>query len=195
MALSPTLTGCFRDNCKTIRLTDTTGAYDAVSNIGGWGAPNTTLAAADPVTITVTYPDETSEDYDVTATVNAATISGGEFFLIDIEIADTDLDLTQFDDGVYTIEYSVTDSGTSTEYTYTIKVWNDCKVRCCVDKMLNNLCADFCGCDSLQTLNNHSLAEAMLYAARCKFGAGDYDNAEALLEAVEKICNVTGCNC
>lgn len=194
MALAPRLSGCFRDNCKTLRLNDITGAYSA-TNLGGWGAPNTTLALADPVVITVTYPDESEEEYDVTDTVNAATISGGEFPLIDIDIEDTDLDLTRFADGVYTIEYSVTDSDTATEYTYTIKVWNDCKVACCVTKMQTKFCEKICGCDWQNYWMQYNQAEAMLFAAKCQFGKGDYDAAEDLLEQIDKICNAVNCNC
>lgn len=195
MALAPRLSGCFRDNCKTLRLNDITGAYNATTNVGGWGAPNTTLALASPVTITVTYPDDSEEIYTVTAVVNAATISGGQFFLKDIEIEDTDLDLTQFADGVYTIEYSVTDSDTATEYTYTIKVWNQCKTECCVEKLLTKVCEKLGTCEWNIFWNDYQLAEAMLYGALCLFGKGDYDAAEDLLEQVNKICLQTGCSC
>jgi hypothetical protein len=41
-------------DCKTALFNDTTGVYDAVTNVGGWGAPNTLSSAITSATIEIT---------------------------------------------------------------------------------------------------------------------------------------------
>ena len=88
-------------NARTLIFTETTGAYSP-GNTGGWGTPNTTLALADPVTLTITLADETtSEDFDLTSVVNAATIIDGQFLLDNLTMADFGGSSSdQFDDGI-----------------------------------------------------------------------------------------------
>lgn len=196
MALSPKISVCFRDNCKTIRVEDTTGVYNASTNTGGWGVPNTTLALASPVILTMTLPSGTEEEFTLTATVNAATIIDGKFLLDDITPSDvTGLTDVQFPDGVYTFEYVVTDSSTGTKYTYLIKGFNTCKVKCCIDKMLTKFCENLCNCNDVDHLDRHNMAEALLFAAKCEFGKGQYTKATSILEDVEKICKAVNCSC
>lgn len=196
MALTPLNSLCFKNNCKTIRINDITGVYDVVTNIGGWGTPNTTLVQADPVTITLTLPDNTSSIFTVTSTVNAATISGGQFHLIDIETTDiTGFSESQFEDGIYNIIYLVTDSSNGTEYTYETNIWNDCKVKCCLAKSLTRVEKELCGCEFTEFWHQYNLISMNLASARYAFGNGDFTNAKKYLKAMQKSCKILSCQC
>lgn len=196
MALIPKISICFRDNCKTIRITETTGVYDPALNIGGWGFPNTALTDANPVNLTITFPNGTSQTFNFTAIVNAATIIDGQFLLADLTPLDfTGFIGTQFEDGVYNFSYVVTDSITLTQYSYNFKGFNTCRAECCLAKLLSNLCLELCSCDGLKALEEYNVAEAMLYAAKCAFGAGNYTVATSILKDVNKICEIKKCQC
>jgi hypothetical protein len=195
MALIPKLAACFKDGCKTLRLTDTTGAYDATTNTGGWGAPNTTLAGADPVTVAITLPGSTTTStFTVTSIVNAATIVAGEFYLDDIVPSDiTGYSSDTFPDGIYDIVYTVTDG--TTEYTYSIKMLNYCTVKCCLEKMKVKFRAAYGTCDWVHLWDEYQGALRLFDAMRYNMSVYDYTNTNKQLIALQKICKILNCNC
>jgi hypothetical protein len=195
MALSPTISVCFRDNCKTIRVQDSTGAYNVSTNTGGWGAPNTTLAGADPVTLEITLADQiTTATFTLTSVVNAATIIDGKFLLDDIVTNDfTGQAAGTFEDGILHFVYTVTDG--STEYTYDADILNTCSVECCIEKMRANFKKELCGCDWDNYWEQYNNALMLLEDIKWAFSCGDFTKARKALKALQKICKIVNCSC
>ena len=58
---------CQTNNCKTLKLSETTGVYDITSNPGGWdstGATNPSAGDATRVILTITTPANTAYIFD-----------------------------------------------------------------------------------------------------------------------------------
>lgn len=194
MALSPTISVCFRDNCQTIRVQDSTGAYNVSTNTGGWGAPNTTLAGANPVTLEVTLADEvTTETFTLTSVVNAATIIDSKFLLDDLVTTDFGLASGSFDDGIINFVYTITDG--ATEYTYDVNVLNTCSVECCIQKMRANFKKELCGCDWDTYWEQYNNALMTLEDIKWSFSCGDFTKTKKALKALQKICKIVNCSC
>lgn len=194
MALSPKIAVCFRNNCQTIRVQDSTGEYNVSTNTGGWEAPNTTLAGADPVTLEVLLADEsTTETFTLTSTVNAATIIDGRFLLDDLVPSDFGLSDDSFEDGIINFVYTVTDG--STEYTYELNVLNTCTVECCIQKMRVNFHKELCGCDWENYWEQYNNALMTLEDIKWAFSCGDFTKAKKALKALQKICKIVNCQC
>lgn len=191
MALSPKIKPCFKHNCTNLYLYDITGAYNASTNTTGWGSPNTTLAGATIATVSITLPEATSAvDFDVLATVNAATIVDGEFTLDQLTMEDFDSTEEKFPDGVYTIVYTIDET-----YTQTITTFSTCQTDCCVEKMKTKFAEKLCGCDWDIYWKNYLEAKAYLTGAKYKYACGDTTNAIAMLKKVQKICATQNCCC
>lgn len=193
MALEISASACLKDNCSTLRIPETTGAYNASTNTTGWGAPNPALGDVTSATLSITLPDEEDAvDFDITATVTGATIVDGEFLLDELTMEDFDSS-GAFPDGIYDIVYTVT-IGT-TDYTYTAKVLFYCTVKCCIEKMRLDFQKELCGCNWDNFWNYYQGALRELDAMRYNFSQYDYTNTTAHLRALQKICKIRNCNC
>lgn len=193
MALEPTFSICFKNNCKELLLQDNTGTYSA-TNTGGWGAPNIELSDVDDAEIVISTTDTSiGGTEDVTTTVQAATIIDGVFELITLEPADIDSDETKFPDGIYTITYTITANGT--DYEYSVKCYSDCQVSCCIEKMKTKFKEKLCTCDGETYIMNYFKAEALLMGLKAAACASDDTEFSNILASIEKICTVLNCNC
>lgn len=187
MALSLKAKADFRNNCTSLLVTDVTGEYDSSLNTGGWGAPNISVSDVSSASITITYPDGSTQTVDVTSQVPGTYSTDFNFN----HIAPT----TSFADGLYEITYSVTSSG-GTAYTYSFYKPALCGVACCVDKKLSKLPKEMCTqCEYDEYLYNTRYMTTMLnslsYAAYC----AKTDQFADILETLQALCDFDGCNC
>ena len=109
MALSPKISICIKDNCRQLVFTDTTATYNASTNTGGWGTPNLELADVTSATISVTIPEHSVVEVNVTDTVVGATIIDG-IFELDTLTMENNFDSaedTAFPDGIYEVTYTI----------------------------------------------------------------------------------------
>lgn len=135
MALELQLSYCQGDGCKTLTITDSTGEYNAVTNPTGWDPvwlPDVTDAS-----LVITDPSDNEYTIDIindlgidfaTATVNT----------LEYDIASTLVGKSStesFDDGIYTVVYSITLLGTDT-YTVTRMFAIDCNLQCSIDALV-----------------------------------------------------------
>lgn len=191
MALGLKNTYCV-DKCIELTVSDSTGLYDAVTNITGWGAPNPTRAGITSALLSVTLPDATTpviDEEDVTATVQAAVADVFElqtYTLTDLGYTTTILD------GIYTITYVVVSGGTT--YTLERQMLNFCNVKSCVQKMFSNyvIALSTCGCNSKDTqtvMNAYVLLKAlMMHAVK-----GNLTEADSIRVKLETICTTNNC--
>ena len=142
MALSLSFAVAESNNNKLISVTDDTGVYDALTNTGGWGAPNPAVADIDGAThtlglsITITTSDGTETTYD---TIDLYDEFGPFADVTDLEF---DLDCSmlisgttalgtaddEFPDGIYTFDY-IYDEGLGSEVSTEVDVLIEGKVR------------------------------------------------------------------
>lgn len=110
-------------NCKNIDVTDNTGEYNAITNPGGYGAPNITIDDVDEATITVTNLNDPDTEYEVDVFDTLPNTDDEEF-----RIENTDIGLSSSDtitDSIYMFSYclsgnfAITDVNTGTK-TFTI---------------------------------------------------------------------------
>jgi hypothetical protein len=181
------------DNAKILIFRETTGAYDALLNTDGWGAPNDDTSGTTP-TLTITAPGGTEKVY------TASEITGlGSFPTTD---ANLELELTlenlnieadsngHLPDGVWTIRYDV-EKGLN-KYTVFHKVFVSGSVRCCVYKGLASIDLVDCDCDSKEkayALQAFTFYMSLIANAAC----GNQDKYDELLKITNKLCGLCKC--
>jgi hypothetical protein len=207
MSLQLGISLCQTNNCKIIKLSETTGAYDSVTNPTGWDS----TAASNPgiwvdeenyvtqTEIEFTLPDDTivtfDEDYVDGTSVFPNTDSTIEKSYTKYDFGGTSSD--PFVDGIYSIrywvEYYYLNVLTSSEVTQSFLL--TCQTRCCIDKLFN-IAAQTMDCDSCKKdkLNKALEAESYLKSAEYAAECGKLKLAKQLLAKAQWICNNQNCN-
>jgi hypothetical protein len=177
---------CLKDNCGTISITETTGAYHATTNTTGWGSPNLQGIAVTIATISITTPGATAQVIDVLSQI-PDTVTG--------DIVFTDIELDNYTDGVTTILLTISD-GTTT-YTKSVEILFTCEVRSCIDKMWAKNAAAACGnsCELLSLVDDANLAEGLLKSLKSAGACNNDDCVDSILAAINQLCEFNDCNC
>jgi hypothetical protein len=186
MSLQLKINACFEDKCSKLKIYDTSGEYDVITNPSGWGNPNLDLVNVTDAVISLSYTNSSLNTYNVTTTINNATIVNGQFELVEISNLD-------FNDGIYSVFYVVNDG--FVDYSATYRFFSTCKADCCVEKMKVKFKEELCGCNWLVYWDNYKKAEALLFAAKSAFACGKNAQALDLLAQVNKICSIQKCCC
>lgn len=205
------------DECDGLTFQDTTGAYNASTNVGGYGLPGG-IATSDIDSAILKLEYSTLGTYIqfnftvVTNVVTAATLSvgGADSTSILSSLASTtfpftsanefdfsrdyDVTIPDFEDGIYYLTYTIA-GNTPEAFTYTVtqQVAMTCSTACCIAKMFQELDAN-CGCSSAK-LMTALRAQSYLLAAKYSTEVGYIDNAVAALNKASDICenNCGGC--
>ena len=195
MALIPKISLCV--NCDSIKVTSTTGWYNAITNPGGFNDDSTVWTNSllgNPYVIAATLEfylnDVLFSTVDVTETVQDSVFPEFELYTLTQDIAD----------GVYRVVFKVTEdedeftfSGDSTQASW-------CNVECCVNKLAAKVAEELCNnCDS-KAMEDFQFADTLLNSlektAQC-LGQGEFLK---ILNKLQKICGQTsssdcGCGC
>lgn len=177
-------------NCNKLILSDITKAYNLDSNPTGWGVPNLITSNITEATIIVSLPSEESlAPIDIIDSFPATVTD--KFKLTEVE--------EEFEDGEYIIEYIVVDNG-EIEYRATIKIYNLCNSRCCIDKLWakvgDNLAkTNSCGCNTTTYYEDALYGEALIRAIKSASGCLNTEVRESILEKLNKLCEANNCNC
>lgn len=167
---------------------DVTGVYDAEDNTGGYETPNDAGSDVTSAIITVTYPDGTSSEFDVTPQI-PDTVTG------DIEF--TELDIT-IQDGIYQVDYEVIADGTT--YTHCIKKAFFTLVSCCIEKLILGIVNKSIH-DGEDLIYIHSVieADALLTGLRAAALTISTQEINNILATLNRICDyydgTYGCGC
>ena len=183
MALTLSFTACVQNCCKSLVITDTTGAGTLGDGSGDW---NDTVAY-DNVTealITITYPSGTEEEIDVTDEfVSAIT---GSFAFDDIT--------GTFPDGKYTVTYQITDDSGNV-YTKSIITYNYCNSECCVYHMWSQMYSYLCNtCDYTDYLENTLSAQALLTGLISSINCTNFAAMDDVLDLIADLCSFNNCS-
>lgn len=203
MALQPSIEVCFVSNCESIQITETTGAYSATLNTGGYGSPNLALASVDTAELIITsysssgvateYDTIDMEDYsfpddaDITAQIDAE----------DLLIDEVNAGLTSFSDGVWKFRYKIT-STAGVVYNAVAMKLATCSLHCRLLEQAVKIADDSCGCCGdkhflNQFLEAYTVYRAMVLAGAC--GSSILDINKNLLNLNDALSVIKCKNC
>jgi hypothetical protein len=170
---------------------ETTGAYNATSNLTGWGAPNDTLASATSAELQITLASGNIYTIDLLATTYFPT----DDTTFEYALANSDFGYTddsKIDDQIIDFKYTVVANGTT--YTQNIKQAFYCQVQCCVKSMVADIDVE-CDCakDKMDNyLKAKVLLDGLIYNANC----GNVIYFNNILTQLQKLCLNNNCqNC
>lgn len=208
---------CQSTNCKLLRLSETTGAYNGATNTGGWqkfiGGPTPRpVDATNLVEVIVTNPA------GVDLTLNLPVGSANQPWPDDTGLNElifvnqsggmvlnslNPVGVNEFEDGFYTVTYTVDGNYINgvipTDFTNTVtqNFLITCQIRCCIDKMfhLATQTSDCVDCKST-ALAKALEADAYLKSAEFAAACGKTEMAKKHLAKAQWLCNTKNCsNC
>jgi hypothetical protein len=184
MAVDVKFSICQSSNCKAINFTEDTGAYHVSTNPTGWGSPNELTSDAVSATLTITGPDGT-----VYAPINLLALSSfpkSTSSSYSIDATTLSSTMTSFADGFWEMTYAVTTA--TTTYTETNTFFFHCQIDACICRMIADLDACDCNCDTEQVnkvLQAKAFSDALAYAVGC----GNLNGANDILASLKKLCD------
>jgi len=183
MSLSPKISLSLGNKCNKISANDVTGIYDPVSNTGGWGAPNlenTNVIAAN-FTITNVITPAITLNYNITAEIIAATVTNSFNVLFEGNFS--------LGDGIYDVDYTV-ESSTTSYSTQNAKYLFICNLLNCKDNLVIKLINACTSAEVTKLKEQVDQMEIFIYGIQLAFEQGDYGNAQNILDAATKYCQV-----
>jgi len=217
MALALTLSTLQTNSCADWILTDTTGEYDAATNVGGWSTSGSNVGTNlridnDAVLVAeliITFPSGTEETVDIltnweelTGLTNTAFDSSTTPTTTIYTLTADMFGLDAFPDGVYTLVYRVGDASTYATstvkgtVTYTFGVY--CAIECCIEQRLA-LVPDEYTCEACSnayletTMTLWTLLQALKMSA-CLASTAKFENILATLQAACEEASGTCCS-
>lgn len=199
-------------DCKTFKIFDSTGTYNASTNPGGYGTPNPAATdfdgSGDYFKFIITNPEGIISTIGPYAGNASPTFSNSLLFSTGFSIGVSKnggvSDLsglqagTALPDGNWIIQYILYNSAGPTTYTVTKQYFFTCNMDCKMSSMLSELAKDYCvnnKCDQRQIdayMEYYLYHSAMQDAARC----GNVNGAKKLYALLAKKLNIDcGCNC
>ena len=175
------------DNARQLSFTETTGTYDAGSNIGGYGAPNDVVGDATVLQLKITPPGGAEVTINMLVPVSGYPTTNKELEYIiksqDVGLG-TDLELP---DGIWIIKYETTTPGQGVNPLISNqKILISGKARCCVSKLM--ACIDIADCDGTErarALEAWTYYKSAVYCA----AVGDEAKFSDLLAIIQGYCN------
>lgn len=184
-------------DCSSIYLFDKTGAYNALTNPGGYGSPNTPIGDVTTTVISILYAGATvAVNVSPTAFPSLPSSNPDAAY----QILPSMIGLSSFPSGITQIDYSISGISGSTpfSYNYSLKILIDCEYRCCIDKknkeMALKIANGNCGCSSDSFMKTLALS-TVLDAAHAAVCCGNETEANTLLSYIKTQCSDGGCGC
>lgn len=175
-------------DCKNIYFTETTGIYDSINNPRGWGAPNELTSDATAATLQLTSPSGvTYPAIDLLATASFPKTSG---VASAIPASALDSSLTEYEDGLWTMTYSVTTA--TTTYSTTNIIFLSCNTEQEVCSLLADISLCDCDCDP-DKVNTALKAKAYLYAIECALEYDQVTKATDIFNTLKRLIDCSTC--
>ncbi len=182
------------DNARELAFTETTGAYDAANNPGGWGAPNPLTSDMETATLSILPPGATTAtDLNLFPSSYPTTSNIQEFIIKSQDLGlGTDVKLP---DGLWEMTYTVTDTTPNPDLVYTNNqtIFVSGQARCCVYGLLADTdisCCDCDGSDLARALEAFTYYRAAIACAAC----GNTSKFTEALGIVNNYCD-SKCKC
>lgn len=184
-------------DCSSIYLFDQTGAYNALTNPGGYGSPNTPTTDVTTTVVSILYAGATTPvNISPTAFPALPTTNTEAAY----QLLPSMVGLDKFPSGITQIGYSISGITGSTPFSYnhSQKILIDCEYRCCIDKknkeMALKIANGNCGCSSDSFMKTLFLS-TVLDAAHAAVCCGNITEANTLLSYIKTQCSDGGCGC
>jgi len=181
------------DNARELAFTETTGAYHAANNPGGWGAPNPLTSDQELATLSITPPGGTATVLNLFASSYPTTSNIQEFIIKSQDLGlGTDV---QLPDGLWEMTYTVTDTTPVVDLVYTNDqtIFVSGQARCCAYGLLADAdisCCDCDGSDLARALEAFTYYRSALACAAC----GNSSKFTEALAIVNNYCD-DKCKC
>jgi len=215
MALSISCEGSFSADGLQMFFSDSTGAYSAVSNTGGYGAPNpasTTVTTFQVICNWISAGAIITYNFTVSSgTITVATVTDNEgtvyncladlastaFPIVDpnfLDLTDTfddEIVLPELADGQFKLTYKVISASVPFTYTTSTTYFRISDLCCCISNLRLETEID-CPCSD-STMKQVNMADYWLKCALCAVDAGKSD--ETALNYFTKAQEVCAGNC
>jgi hypothetical protein len=174
--------GICPDCCKDrFKVTNTSGAYSAVDNLGGWGAPNIVVGDVTASDLYVTDPEGNTEQFELLDLPDSF-----EYISPGITLnSDGDVNTLTFSDGEWTFRWVMVADGDT--YTQTTIVGSSCVVAACVGEKLAAVDPG-CGCSGKKN-DAAIIASLYLEGLKAAWACGKFEKARKLLERLQEMCS------
>lgn len=188
--LEPKIELCHTDGAWV--LTESTGAYDAEDNTGGWGDPNIEGSEIDSATIVILDHNGTETTHVVTSQIPATVTETFDFTGLELEIPD----------GITKVTYTIVATVDDEEVTYTgcIEKAFFPAVTCCIHKLIKEFPSKDVH-DGEDVIFIHSVieADALLLGLTTSGLSLSKEKITTILATLNQICDYYngqyGCGC
>lgn len=192
MAVELDYTFCVTENCKNFRFSETTGAYNVVDNINGWGTPNEATSVATAATFTIKDEEAvTLSTYNLYSTGLFPNTNSAIYKELTSSSFNAGTNVV-LPDGVYYGTYNVTTPVGTIPKTKAIFIY--CSAKTCVYNMFKDARDNACNCSD-EALDNAMKAEgyfqALLNAAACN----QIESFKNYLTLINNLCDGGPCDC
>lgn len=189
MALVPSISLCLKTGCTKLVFKETTGVYNASTNLGGYGSPNPTTASIVSAVLTITSPNNIVYTIDLFATTFFPT-SNKDY---EYSILALDLGLNNFEDGEWTLVYTLI-SNVEVIYTTTKVSIFTCNSACCVQDLLldidpNNINSK----ENIIKIDNYKKAKSFLDTLRYYANCSNLDQFNNIKLILDRLCANNDC--
>ena len=184
-----------KPDCKSFTYSQTTGVYDATTNLTGWGIPNKELT--DVVTSVISIKNNktgiTYDDIDI----DVAETSTRNYIFANLFLNSTPTGIETIQDGIYSFTHTVTfndDSKISTVTYRTSLCELNCTIQALTDTMLDTI--DDCCTDNKKEARAKYNEIMALYDIMTKaFRCNNFTAFNSIYSSIELLLmNVNNCN-
>lgn len=191
MALIPKLVFCLSNSCTELSVSETTGVYNASTNVGGYGTPNATTASVTIYSLVITSPSD--QTYTINLFTNGFPTTNEDF---EYTIPMSSLGgRSVIEDGFWQFAWSV--RAGETTYTGNSAYYFTCNTECCVAELLADITVEEDGCncnkDITEKVLNYLRVKAFLESLKNAAFCGKLTLFNTIKTAIDKICATTDC--
>lgn len=179
------ITHCIKGSCNHLEIYDITPKNNTTNE--GWGAPGVLKNQISSAVVTVLHQNGSLNiTENITALVQGTVASFEPFKILD--------NLSDLEDGLITVTYSVVNAGIT--YSTTYRFFNICKVTCCVSKFWKQFVEEGCNCPCSNAKSKKAMeAMGLLNALESLTSCLNLELANKVLKQLETICKLSNCNC
>jgi len=197
MALIPKLVFCVQNSCTELIVRETTGSYDAETNVGGYGTPNPDTITALVYTLTVIAPDGTSYTINLLTEGFPTEDSSFEYSIPLSQLGNRTVIEDGFWQFIWTISGEVLADPENIPYEYSgnTAYYFTCNSECCVAALLAKInFIDSCSCTTTnQKVENYIKAKVLLIGLQDAAFCGKSTLFNSIKENLDKICLKKDC--